>query len=270
MQLPLSVASAGHLTFVDECASTNTELVTRSSAGVLPDFTVLVTTSQTGGRGRLGRVWVAPPGQSLAISVLLRPRLPSGEPLAIDHFGWLPLIAGLAMTRAVASLVPSHAVSLKWPNDVQVDGRKVSGLLAELLPGGDSVVMGAGLNLFIPHGMLPTATSTSLGLCDPIVEGDELVDAALSRYLTELRSLVAGFLSAGADPVASGIAALIVDSCSTIGKGVRVQLPGRDDLLGTATGIDPAGRLLVSGEPDGKAVAVAAGDVTHLRYQHGV
>jgi BirA family biotin operon repressor/biotin-[acetyl-CoA-carboxylase] ligase len=270
MQLPLSTASGEHLEFVDECASTNTELVTRSAAAAVPDFSVLVTTNQTGGRGRLGRVWVAPPGQTLAISVLLRPRLASGEPLAIEHFGWLPLIAGLAMTRTVAALVPSHPVSLKWPNDVQVDGRKVSGLLAELLPGGDAVVMGAGLNLFIPQGMLPTATSTSLGLCDPIVEGDELVDAALSGYLTELRSLVTGFLSAGADPVASGIAALMVEHCSTIGKRVRVELPGGDDLLGTATGVDASGRLRVGDETDGKVVAVAAGDVTHLRYQHGV
>ncbi len=270
MQLPLSRAGARHLEFVDECASTNTELTTRLAADVLPDFSVLVSTSQTGGRGRLGRVWVAPPGQTLAVSVLLRPRLASGVPLAIDDFGWLPLIAGLAMTRAVASLVPSHAVSLKWPNDVQVDGRKVSGLLAEVLPGGDAVVMGAGLNLFIPHGLLPTATSTSLGLCDPIVPDDQLVDAALSRYLTELSSLVSGFLSAGADPVASGIAALMVEHCSTIGQRVRVQLPGGDDLLGTATGIDDRGRLRVHDETEGKVVAVAAGDVTHLRYQHGV
>lgn len=293
MQLPLSAAAIaealGTLEYRTECGSTNTELVALSATRTLPDFTVLATTSQTAGRGRLGRVWVAPPGQTLAISVFLRPELSSEVPLPIAAFGWLPLIAGLAMTRAVAGLVPTHSVALKWPNDVQIDGLKVSGLLAELVPKRDAgparrkwgvagagvgegagVVMGAGVNLFIPRGLLPTATSTSLVLNDPILDGDALVDATLSRYLTELRSLTTGFLRAGADPARSGIAAMMAQSCSTIGHRVRVELPAGDDLLGTATGIDDTGRLMVADEANGAISAVAAGDVTHLRHQHGV
>ena len=57
--------------------------------------------------------------------MLLRPRLPAGEPLGLEHFGWLPLVAGLAMTRAVAPHATGR-VGLKWPNDVQVEGRKVT------------------------------------------------------------------------------------------------------------------------------------------------
>src|SRR5690554_1292783 len=151
MPLPLSTAQAARLEFLPECGSTNTELVIRA-ADAWPHFSVVATTSQTAGRGRLDRVWVAPPGQTLAVSVLLRPTF------ALESYGWLPLIAGLAMARAVESSLPGGTlrqaqgaetslvgqpplpelvegrVAVKWPNDVQIDGLKVSGLLAELLP----------------------------------------------------------------------------------------------------------------------------------------
>jgi BirA family biotin operon repressor/biotin-[acetyl-CoA-carboxylase] ligase len=270
MHLPLSAAVAARLEILDECGSTNTELANRvagDSAAEWPDLSVLVTDNQTGGRGRLGRVWVAPPRQTIAISILVRPRLATGEPLDLAQFGWLPLIAGIAMTRAIAPLVPANTVSLKWPNDVQIDGRKVSGLLAELLPGGAAVVMGAGINLTIGAAELPTATSTSLQLNTPTVTGDGLADAVLAGYLRELRALIDRFLQHGADPAASGIATLLSELCSTLGQEVRVQLPGGDDLLGTAVGIDPTGRLEVRRSSDGGISAVAAGDVTHLRYE---
>ena len=142
MHLPLSHAIAPHLHLLDEVGSTNAELVARASSGEAQDFTVVVTTNQTAGRGRLDRVWVAPPGRTIAVSVLLS--LPD---LPLEKVGWMPLLAGLAMTRAVASLVDPPRVSLKWPNDVQVDGLKVSGLLTELLVSPRAVVIGAGLNL---------------------------------------------------------------------------------------------------------------------------
>jgi BirA family biotin operon repressor/biotin-[acetyl-CoA-carboxylase] ligase len=89
----------------------------------------------------------------------------------------------------------------------------------------------------------------------------------LSRYLTELKSLVAEFLRFGADPGASGIADIIDELCSTLGQEVRVELPGGEDLLGTAIGVDGSGRLRVRSSADGRITAVAAGDVTHLRYE---
>ena len=233
----------------------------------LDDFAVIVTGSQTSGRGRLGRAWVAPPGASLAVSVLLRPVLPGGQPLELQHFGWLPLIAGIAMTRAVQSLVAPERVGLKWPNDVQIDGLKISGLLAELLPGADAVVMGAGLNLALTREQLPTPVSTSLELVGVDLAGDELADAALSVYLRTLRELYTGFVRLGADPVGSGIAEQLDELCTTIGQQVKVELPGAPDLTGAAVGIDGSGRLLVRSSLDGHVTAVAAGDVTHLRYE---
>ena len=264
MQLPLSSGIASSLDLLPEAGSTNDEL--RSRADGLPDLAVVVTDNQTAGRGRLGREWIAPAGKCLAISVLLRPRLPAGQPLEPAHFGWLPLIAGVAMARAIRPLVPGR-VGLKWPNDVQVDGLKVSGLLAELLPAGDAIVLGAGVNLALTEGELPVPTATSLALSGATLEGDELADAVLSRYLTSLRDLYTDFVRLGADVEASGTLSLVSDYCTTLGQEVRVQLPGGDDLVGIATEIDRAGRLLVRRSTDGSVTAVAAGDVTHLRYE---
>ncbi len=270
MQLPLTAARAPRLEVLDECGSTNTELVERATgadAASWPDLATLVTTSQTAGRGRLGRTWVSPPGRTVAISVLLRPVLPAGEPLGLEHYGWLPLIAGVAMTRTVAALVPGHPVSLKWPNDVQIAGLKVAGLLAELLPSREAVVMGAGLNLAFTADELPTEASTSLSLHDAALTGEALVDAAVSGFLAELGSLYSSFLRLGADPQASGVAELVEELCSTLGLQVRVELPGGELLRGTAIAVDRAGRLQVKRSSDGRVTSVAAGDVTHLRYE---
>jgi len=246
MRLPLSRAIAPHLDLLDETGSTNAVLVERARSATEPEFSVVVTTNQTAGRGRLGRTWVAPPGKTVAVSVLL-------TPTGTDRIGWLPLLAGLAMSRAVGDLVTDHEVTLKWPNDVQVDGLKVSGLLAELVPGA-GVVIGAGLNLTMEADELPTPVSTSLTLVGADTEG--IVDRALAAYLRHLRDMYDAW-AAGAD-----IRAEVSAGCSTIGRRVRVELPGGDDLYGTATGIDAEGRLVIDG-----GRAVAAGDVTHLRYE---
>jgi len=267
MNLELSRAAIVHLEILDHATSTNDELAARAAG--LGDLAVLVTTDQRAGRGRLGREWVAPRGTSLATSILLRPTLPAGEPLGLDRFGWLPLIAGLAMARTVASLIPSgdDRVSVKWPNDVLVDGRKIAGLLGELLPTGDGVVMGAGLNLGMTREQLPIATATSLFLEGASLEGDALVDEALSRYFAHLSALYREFLRVGADADASGVRAALRDSCSTLGLEVRVHLPGGGELLGIATDVDSQGRLIVRRSSDGNSLAVAAGDVVHVRYE---
>jgi BirA family biotin operon repressor/biotin-[acetyl-CoA-carboxylase] ligase len=195
------------------------------------------------------------------------------------------------MTRAVRTIVeeatvpitdqrepenPAHEVTLKWPNDVLIDGYKVSGILSELLPSaggaasagaaggaGTGLVIGAGLNVTLDEHDLPTLTSTSLLL----VTGTELSpDAVLAAYLTELFGLYRSFLATDADPVASGLLAEVTRLCGTIGSVVRVELPGGADLIGTATGIDESGRLIVADQVDGEPIAVSAGDVTHLRY----
>ncbi|MET0976568.1 MAG: biotin--[acetyl-CoA-carboxylase] ligase [Leifsonia sp.] len=274
--------------YLDEAGSTNDELVERAlgpDAADWPDLSVVVTDNQTMGRGRLGRVWMAPVGKSLAISVLVRPRLPDGSPFPADRLGWLPLLTGAAMTRAVRSIVRPFVddlaraaaedgapgavdVDLKWPNDVLISGYKVSGVLAELLPGvGASgtpgVVIGAGVNLAFDEHDLPTPTSTSLLLVTGAApDPDEVLAAYLSAFIGLYRALVA----AGGDPDASGLRAEVTALCGTIGREVRVELPGGDEVVGTAVGIDADGRLIVEDRENGEPLVVGAGDVTHLRY----
>ena len=270
MPHPLSSALAARFEFLGQCGSTNTELVARA-ADAWPDFSVVATADQTAGRGRLGRVWVAPPGQTLAVSVLLRPSF------SLDSYGWLALVAGLAMARAVDAVVTPaggrparELVTIKWPNDVQVDGLKVAGLLAELLPAADGVVIGAGLNLTIPADGLPTPNSTSLilnGAHLDAAQPDDLLDRALSAYLRELKQLYHALQQHAGDAEAAGIRQLVEQRCSTIGQQVRVELPAGETRFGWATGIDASGRLCYTDLADGSVQTVAAGDVTHLRYE---
>lgn len=255
------------LIVLPEVGSTNDAVRSLAAEQFVPEFSVIVSGNQTAGRGRLGRVWVAPPGGTIAISVLLRPTLRGGEPLGTSHFGWFPLIAGEAIRRAVHNTVPESRVGLKWPNDVQIDGAKVSGILTELLPDAASLVVGVGVNLALTKAELPVPTATSLALAGATLSGDELADAVLTGFMTELRALCGDFVALGGDAAASGILDAVSDMCTTLGQEVRVHLPSGSDLVGVATAIDSSGRLVVRSSADGHISAVAAGDVTHLRYE---
>jgi BirA family biotin operon repressor/biotin-[acetyl-CoA-carboxylase] ligase len=257
----------------DSVASTNSELVRLAAGQELPAFTTLITTDQTAGRGRLDRAWIAPAGTALAISVLVRAEASSGRRIEAAGLGWLPLAAGVAMADAVASVLPSDsAVGVKWPNDVQVDGRKVCGILSELVPPGAesprvAVVIGAGLNVTMSGEQLPVPTATSLVLAgaDPdAAAGTELFDRVLAAYLHSLTEIVTALWQNEGDADRSGLRAAVIDRCTTIGREVRVELPGGAELLGRASGIDAIGRLEVR-DADGQVRAVAAGDIIHLR-----
>lgn len=264
MDLPASAALVARLVVLDAVGSTNSELVRLVAAdpGAWPAPAVLVTDRQTAGRGRLGRVWSARAGDSLAISLLLRPDVPR------ERLGWLSLAAGAAMTEALAGLgVPARA---KWPNDVLIGGRKVCGVLAEVLPEpsgavgslGAGVVIGAGLNHAAAREDLPVPTATSLaaegGPTDP--------DLLIAAYLTRLLPLVRAFEAAGGDPDASGLRARVRSTSDTIGRRVRVSRPD-GDVLGEAVDIDPDGRVVVDRGPILGTVACSTGDVEHLRYE---
>lgn len=225
----------------------------------LDEFSTVVTDQQTSGRGRRGRVWSAPAGKCLAISTIVRARG------ANDAVGWIPLIAGLAVARAVdAELaradVRGTEVGIKWPNDVRVEGRKISGILCERTPDGD-VIVGTGLNLSLQENELPVSTATSL-----LIAGVEQpnVDRVLAVYLRALRELHTNFRQAGFDAIGSGVSEAISARMDTLSSLVRVALPGDRELRGIAVALDSLGQLLVD---DGERHhVVGAGDVTHVRY----
>jgi BirA family biotin operon repressor/biotin-[acetyl-CoA-carboxylase] ligase len=232
---------------VAEIASTNRELLARAASGA-PEGLVLVADHQTAGRGRLDRTWEAPPRASLLVSVLLRPSLP------VEDRHLLTVAAGLAAVEAVAAAA-GVAASLKWPNDVLVGDRKLAGILAEAA--GDAVVVGMGLNVDwpeLPAHLASTATSLQLETGGPVGRDAVLgpwVDGFGRRY-EQLGT-------------AAGRSAMVAEHracCSTLGRAVRVTLAG-EELLGTATDIDPTGALVVT--TAGGPRWVVAGDVVHLR-----
>ena len=265
MELVRTAQQTPRLRVLASAGSTNDVLAELNRSAPEPTLSTVITLDQTGGRGRLGRVWTAPKDKTLAASVLVRPEHAAGSPGF--PFGWIPLVAGAAMCSSIDALVGDGRTGLKWPNDVQVDGLKVCGVLAELLPPGDAVVIGTGVNLTLTEDELPVPTATSLALAGVAPRGDELVDLVLSRYLVTLAELVERLANAGGDETASGIHRVVSEWCRTIGRDVRVSLPSGDDLFGVASGIDATGRLLVRGSRGGEITAVAAGDVTHLRYE---
>ena len=261
MDFPQSSQLVNRLDYVSSTGSTNTDLIAVSAER--EDLSVLVAGHQSAGRGRsTGRQWVAPEGSSLAISVLLRPSVQSLSPTS---FGWLPLLAGLAMARAVGQFIPAAEVSVKWPNDVLVAERKISGILSELLPDLSGVVIGAGINIRQSQDELPIENATSLAI--ELGEPDGLSnDKILAAYLGELRALYSRFGASGGDAIASGLRDEVAERCGSIGRRVRALMPGDQEITGNGVGLDETGRILI--QPDGarELFAVSAGDIVHLRH----
>lgn len=232
-----------------ETGSTNADAAALARRGA-PEGVVVVAESQTAGRGRLDRAWAAPPRAGLTFSVVLRPR-----DVPAQRWGWVPLLAGVAVAEAVAARARVEA-TLKWPNDVLAgNGRKLAGLLAERAD--DAVVVGIGLNVTTRAAELadlPDATSLAL-------EGARRTDRdpLLREMLRRLATHYAAWRDSGGAPLPDYVAA-----CGTIGRDVRVELPEGAAVTGVATGIDDDGRLLVR-DARGAVRAYSAGDVRHLR-----
>jgi BirA family biotin operon repressor/biotin-[acetyl-CoA-carboxylase] ligase len=208
--------------------STNARARELASRGA-PHGTLVTAAAQTAGRGRQGRSWTAPAGRALLVSVLLRdwPRL-------------LPLAAAVAVAE-----VAGGGAAIKWPNDVQLGGRKAAGILVEGRPQEGWMVLGIGLNVALGPDDFPPElreTATGLGLRPDDVEPalDALL-AALERWL--------------AAPPGAVLAAFRARD-ALVGKDVAWA--GGE---GRAAGVDDEGRLLVD-SPGGR-VALDAGEV-HL------
>jgi BirA family biotin operon repressor/biotin-[acetyl-CoA-carboxylase] ligase len=235
---------------VAETTSTNADLLADDTA---PDRSVLAAEHQVAGRGRFDRDWTSPPRAGLTFSVLLRP------PVPIQHWGWLPLLAGVALQEAVSS-VSGVATVLKWPNDLLTvtDERKLAGILAQT--SGEAVVVGIGVNVDTTAEELPVPSAASLTLA-----GADRVDRTelLAGILTRLDARYAQWADCGGDAAACGLAAAYREACATLGRPVRVTLGDGTVVTGTATEVDEIGRLLVTSSAADQAIG--AGDVEHVR-----
>lgn len=240
---------------VEVTGSTNADVAAAARSGADEGLAILAD-HQVAGRGRLDRSWHTPAGVALTVSFLVRP-----DDVPVAQWTWLPLLAGVAVVDAVRELAPSVPAQVKWPNDVLVGGAKLAGILVERVdtPTGPAAVVGIGLNVAqVPEtGLVDGAASLrSLG----VDVGRDLALAALGRHLADRYT---AWHAAQGDPDA-GLADDYRARSATLGRRVRVQLPGDTDLVGVARDVDGRGRLVIVTD-DAATVVVGAGDVVHLR-----
>jgi BirA family transcriptional regulator, biotin operon repressor / biotin---[acetyl-CoA-carboxylase] ligase len=224
-----------------QVGSTNTVARELAEAGA-PNGTVVTADEQTAGRGRQGRTWTAPPGSALLFSAIVRP-LGSRHPL-------LPLAVPLAVCEAAERLRSGAACKVKWPNDIHLDGRKLSGILIEARPQEEWAVVGVGLNLTIPEDEFPEelrGRATSL-----FADGD-----APAGIDEEARVALSEALERWVEADSATILAAWRERDTLLGREVSWERGS-----GVAEGIDERGYLLVR-LADGERVALGAGDV-HL------
>jgi BirA family biotin operon repressor/biotin-[acetyl-CoA-carboxylase] ligase len=256
----LARASAWRYQVTEASPSTNAEVAALFRSGADPGL-ALVTEHQTAGRGRLDRTWVTPERSALTVSFLL-----SADGVPLGRWPWLPLLAGVAVATAVRRTCPSltSELGLKWPNDVLCTDdrgdRKLAGILLERVEhaGHAAAVVGIGVNTGQGADELPVETATSL-----VLEGVEAPDRTglLLALGDELAARVATWTAGHGEPAAVRSSYLAL--CRTVGRRVRVLLPGDEPLEGDAVDVDTDGRLVVR-TPTGER-HIGAGDVVHVR-----
>jgi BirA family biotin operon repressor/biotin-[acetyl-CoA-carboxylase] ligase len=216
---------------VDLTRSTQGDLVQRVRDGNAQVGDVIVAEFQSAGRGRLDRTFEAPKGTALLFSFYIQPQRNR------DDWGWIPLIAGYGVAKTLHAF---HA-TVKWPNDVLINNKKVSGLIAEVV--GNGVVIGIGINVGMDEHQL-------------IEDGVDLTrDEILCEVLEEFEEHFV-LWDQGIDEVQP----LYRHLSATLGKEVRVEYPGGATHLATAVSISDTGALVLD---DGTHVQSA--DVIHLR-----
>jgi BirA family biotin operon repressor/biotin-[acetyl-CoA-carboxylase] ligase len=222
-----------------ECESTQLLLV----GSGLPEGAAAATDHQTGGRGRLGRPWVAPEGTSVLVSLMLHP--PPER-----HLPELSLVAALAAAEAVEGATGLTA-QVKWPNDVMLNRRKVAGILSELSDG--TVVVGIGINVNQTREELPPDGTTPAGSLYTLTGRRSDRAVLLGSLLFRLERIYDGWRHGGLSDLYGEIGA------RDFLRGRRITVDGAD---ATALQILRNGRLEVEMDT-GETRAVESGDVRY-------
>lgn len=227
--------------------STNTLCFERAREGDPGDLWI-VSEEQTAGRGRRGRPWTSNRGNMFASLLLI-------DPQPADRVAELPLVAAVALAEAIDKVTGSyHLGGLKWPNDVLVEGAKISGILleAEMLPDGRrAIVLGIGVNC-VSHPELSLYASTDLAALGYQVQPEGLFEA-LSQSIARWREIWAQ--ERGFEQVRDAW----VDRSVHQGKMITVR-NGEREIEGRFLGLDGSGHLVL-GTGNGKQETVYAGDV---------
>ena len=246
------------LRLLGETGSTNNDLSQAAIEGA-PDGTVIHAEVQRAGRGRQGRHWTSPRGTGLYMSVLFRPDL---EPAAAAT---LPLMLGCAVAEAVQPWLGEKKVMLKWPNDLQIDGRKLCGIICEMKmrDGGqkvDHIIAGIGVNVNLQLCDLDAETAsvaTSLAIATGRTFEREEIFAAILLSIEKSYKL---WLKEGFGPFPERIA----ERDALAGKTICVDRGKGPVISGIADGVFPDGSLRLR-LPDGTFEPVYSGDAHLVR-----
>jgi BirA family biotin operon repressor/biotin-[acetyl-CoA-carboxylase] ligase len=241
----------------DELDSTNTEAWRWIEAGAA-EGSLVIADQMTAGRGRWGRTWVTAPGKQLLMSLVLR------RPLSLDRVGLLTTAAGVACSEAVEN-VTRLPVTLKWPNDVNVGGRKVAGILVETRSTGDrmdAVVVGIGINSSFRAGELPAEIAQS---ATSIAVECELRGQAIPSRLTLLVELLARLERSCSDisERPGNLVARAEKRSDVIGRDVTIRFSDGRLIEGEALRLLPSGALEISTGTSTRSVD--GGEIERLR-----
>ncbi len=235
-----------------ETLSSTMDLAAEEARAGAPEGTAIVAGRQTKGRGRFQRAWVSPPGENIYLSLVLRP--------ALGHLPRLGIVAALAVVRAVERQ-PGLRATIKWPNDVELHGRKLAGILIDstLRPGGvDYAIAGIGLNVNLDPSQHPEIATIATSLAQ--AAGRPLDPAPV------LQALLEEFEALYERPDLPGLLPEYRQRLNTLGKRVRVTWPGDRadkslDEQGVAEDVDEDGALVLRRD-DGSLVKLPAGEVS--------
>jgi BirA family biotin operon repressor/biotin-[acetyl-CoA-carboxylase] ligase len=234
--LPPEVRRVAH----EEIGSTNSEALRLAEAGA-PEFTLVTARRQSAGRGRRGRAWMSP-DSNLYASMVLRPQRP---PATASQ---LSFVAALAVGELLDRLGVRGRIGFKWPNDVLIDGAKVSGILLE--SGDGHVVAGIGVNLaHYPVGTAYPTTSVA------VAGGQIDVERALARLVAALLGWYGRWLAGGFAP----IRAAWLERAHGLGHEVHVTLHDGATDSGVFSALDESGALVLTRA--GTTRKITAGDV---------
>lgn len=244
----LSKLPLGALRYFDSIGSTNDEALAWA-ANDASDLSIVVANEQTAGRGRLDRPWFTPPSTALAFSVILRP--------TADEIPFLSRTVGLAALSIADTIgMLGLAPQIKWPNDILLNGRKVAGVLIELIWSGedvDCVVIGVGINV------AKTAVPATDILRFPATSLEHVLGEAPDR-LKLLHDILASLISLRPHVRSASFMAAWEKSLAYYGRQVRVEMGGEQSVTGKVIGLEADGSLILRDE-HGKNVTVRFGDV---------
>ena len=221
--------------------ATSTQELLRASNPTHGD--VLATEYQSAGRGRLDRTFEADESTALLFSFFIEPQASQ------ERWSFIPLLAGLSVVQVLNRKCATNKFLTKWPNDILLNEKKISGMISEVC--GNGIIIGIGINVTMTKEQLPVESASSIFLELGLTIGrNELLPEILRQFADDLAEWEAG----------RDFTAEYESSSSSINREVKAIAPDGSERTGTALGIDKSGALLLSGHQ-----TIHVGDLLHLR-----